>query len=172
MRSAYSGRAAAFEKKGDYDRAGADYNMLVFSYAVELDAADPKADDYSDLLQEAIKAYRARAACLQMKGDSAAALRDVKRAEKLEARGKKTAEKPKDEKPQPTGRVTVRNDWGQPLTLFIAGASYTLQAGETKTLTTPVGSFPYEMQAGPYRVEERMESGRSYSLASPPSGSP
>ena len=148
--------------------------MLVFSYAIELDAADPKADDYPGLLREAILAYRARAACLQAKGDSAAALRDVKRAEKLEAKGKKADEKDKPagqvtvRKDKPAGQVTVRNDWGQPLTLFIAGASYPLQAGETRTLPTPVGSFPYEMQAGPYRIKETMESGRSYSLASPP----
>ena len=144
--------------------------MLVFSYAVELDAADPKADGYGDLLQEAIKAYRSRAACLQAKGDSDAAQRDLKRAEKLEAKGKKAGEK--DAPPAPTARLTVRNDWGQPLTLFIAGASYTLKAGETKTLTTPAGTVSYEMQAGPYRVGGTMEAGRSYSLASPAPPSP
>ena len=58
MRKAYGGRAAAYEKQGDYSRAAADYGMIVFSYAVELDIADPKADGYDDLLREAAKAYR------------------------------------------------------------------------------------------------------------------
>ena len=51
---AYSGRAAAYEKTGDFDRAVADFNMLVFSYAIELDADDPKGDGYNDLLREAV----------------------------------------------------------------------------------------------------------------------
>ncbi len=59
MRKAYGGRAAAYEKQGDYGRAAADYGMIVFSYAVELDIADPKADGYDDLLRDAAKAYRA-----------------------------------------------------------------------------------------------------------------
>ena len=151
--------------------------MLVFSYAVELDAADPKADGYKDLLREAIQAYRTRAACLQAKGNAAAAQRDLKRAEKLEAKGKNADQleaksKKADQKEGPTGQVTVRNDWGRPLTLFLAGASYPLQAGEMRTLPTPAGSFSYEMQAGPYRVQGTMESGRSYSLASPPPVAP
>ena len=174
MRDAYRGRAAAYEKKGDYDRAVADYDMLVFSYAVELDAADPKTDGYNDLLRAAIKAYRVRAACFRAKSDARAALRDGGQAEKLEAKVKKSDEKggASVAEAEPSGRVTVRNDWGQPLTLFIAGAPYPLQAGETRTLPTPAGTFPIEMQAGPYRVKETMESGRSYSLAAAPAGRP
>ena len=174
MRDAYGGRAAAFEQKGDYGRAVADYNMLVFSYAVELDAADPKADGYGDLLRDAIKAYRTRAACLRAKGDEPAAGRDDKHIQKLEAKAKKADEKSDTATAAaaPAGRVTVRNDWGQPLTLVIAGASYPLQAGETKTLPTPVGAFTFEMRAGPYRVQETMESGRSYSLAAPSAARP
>ncbi len=68
--------------------------------------------------------------------------------------------------------MTVRNDWGQPLILFIAGTAYPFQAGETKTLPAPAGSFPVEMEAGPYRVKETMESGRSYSLGVSPANRP
>lgn len=174
MRDAYRGRAAAYEKKGDYDRSVADYDMLVFSYAVELDAADPKADGYDDLLRAAIKAYRVRAACLRAKGDAGAALRDGKQAEKLEAKVRKPDEKggTAAAAARPSPQVTVRNDWGQPLILFIAGVPYPFQAGETKTLPTPAGSFPIEMEAGPYRVKETMESGRSYSLTVSPAPRP
>src|SRR5947209_19035773 len=113
MRKAYGGRAAAYEQKGDYDRAAADYGMIVFSYAVELDAAGPKADGYDDLLREAAKAYRTRAACLRAKGDAEASARDVKRADKLEAKAKKADGKDKaaDAPAGPPARVTLRNDW-------------------------------------------------------------
>ncbi len=107
MRDAYRGRAAAYEKKGDYDRALADYDMLVFSYAVELDAADPKADGYNDLLRAAIKAYRARAACLKAKGDAGAcAPRDGKQAEKLRSEGEEARREGRDgERRRPTRRA-------------------------------------------------------------------
>jgi tetratricopeptide (TPR) repeat protein len=162
MRKAYGGRAAAFEQKGDYDRAIADYKMLVFSYAVELDAADSNSNAYSDLLGAAAKAYRTRGACFQAKGDAEAAQRDAKRAEKLEGKVKK------DKGAEATGRVTVRNDWTDPLTLVIAGASYTLQVGESKTVPSPLGAFSYEMQAGPLRTTGTLEAGRNYSFKVPP----
>ena len=164
MRKAYGGRAAAYEKKGDYDRAIADYKMLVFSYAVELDAADAKADAYSDLVGAAAKAYRTRAACFQARGDEEAAQRDAKRAEKLEAKVKKA------KTPALTGRMTLRNDWTEPFTVVIAGASYTLQVGETKTVPSPLGAFSYEMEAGPLRTTGTLSEGRSYSFATSPSG--
>jgi tetratricopeptide (TPR) repeat protein len=170
MRKAYSGRAAAYEKKGDYDRAVADYKMLVFSYAVELDAANANADSYDELLRTAAKAYRTRAACFQAQGDAAGAQRDAKRADKLEAKVKKVAEKDKavEAPAKPPGRVTVRNDWTEPLTLVVAGASYTIQVGEMKTLPAPKGVFPYEMQAGALQTKGTLEEGRTYSFAAPP----
>ena len=60
-----SGRAAAYEKKEEYARALADYDLLVFSYAVELDLVDAKAADLDDFLREAASSYRRRAACLR-----------------------------------------------------------------------------------------------------------
>lgn len=162
MRKAYGGRAAAYEKQGDYGRAAADYGMIVFSYAVELDAADPKSDAYADLARDAARAYRTRAACLRTKGDPEAADRDLKRAEKLEEKANQLAAKsPADGL---SSRVTLRNDWTGPLTVTVGGLPYTLQVGETKTVPSPSGTFPYEMQAGPYRVKGDLASGGSYSL--------
>ncbi len=174
MRKAYGGRAAAYEKAGDHGRAAADYGMIVFSYAVELDIADPKADGYDDLLRDAARAYRTRAACLQAKGDEEAAGRDLKRADKLDAKAKRAGERDKrvEAPARPPGQVTLRNDWTDPLTVTIAGVSYTLQVGETKTLPVPVGTFPYEMLAGPARVQGTLESGRTYSLGVHPPASP
>jgi hypothetical protein len=175
MRKAYGGRAAAYEQKSDYGRAAADYGMIVFSYAVELDAADPKADGYNDLLREAAKAYRTRAACLQAKGDAEAAGRDVKRAEKLEAKAQQKADardKAADATAGLPSRVTLRNDWTDPLTVVIGGVSYTLQVGETKTLPAPAGSFAYEMQAGSYRVQGTLDAGHTYSIGVRQASSP
>ncbi len=169
MRKAYGGRAAAYEKQGDYGRAAADYGMIVFSYAVELDVADPKADGYDDLLRDAAKAYRTRAACLQAKGDEAAAGRDLKRADKLEAKTKKAGTAAA---PAQTSQVTLRNDWTDTLTILIGGASYTLRVGETKTIPTPAGSFSYEMQAGASSVQGTLNSGHTYSLGVRPPSSP
>ena len=174
MRNAYGGRAAAYVKKGDYDHAATDYGMIVFSYAVEIDAADPKTDGYADLLREAAKAYRTRAVCLNSKGDAEAAGRETKRAEKLEAKAKNIAEKDKTSSPaaKPSSQVTLRNDWTDPLVMVIAGVSYSLQVGETKTVPAPAGTFPYEMQAGAHRVQGTLESGRTYSLGVRPATSP
>ena len=164
MRKAYGGRAAAYEKQGDYGRAAADYGMIVFSYAVELDIADPKADGYDDLLRDAIRAYRTRAACLQAKGDAEAAGRDLKRADKLEAKVKKAAAGRGGPRRAPTGQVTLRNDWTDTLTITIGGVPYTLRVGETKTMPAPTGTFTYEMQAGWSSVQGTLNSGRTYSL--------
>jgi hypothetical protein len=175
MRKAYGGRAAAYERQGDYDRAAADYGMVVFSYAVELDIADPKADGYDDLVRNASKAYRTRAACLEAKGDKDAAGRDQRRAEKLEAKAKSAADKAQaaDAPPATTAsHVTLRNDWTDTLSIVIGGVSYTLRVGETRTVPSPTGSFPYEIQAGGNRAQGTLESGRSYSLAVHPPASP
>ena len=148
--------------------------MLVFSYAIELDAGDPKADGYNDLAQEASRAYRTRSACLRSMGDTAAAERDLKRADLLDAKVKKLAEKDKPPPPpaELPARVTVSNRWKEPITLVIAGASYTLQTGETKALPTPSGSFAYEMQAGTYRTKGTLNAGQTYNIETAPGARP
>jgi hypothetical protein len=138
--------------------------MLVFSYAVELDAVEPTSDNYESLVREAIKAYRARAACLTSKADTANARRDSKRADALAAKLKR---------PEPTnsavaGRVEVRNEWPEPVTLTIAGISYSLPPGEAKTLPIQGDSASYEMIAGTHRVSGTVEAGKSYRVRPPP----
>jgi tetratricopeptide (TPR) repeat protein len=171
---AYGGRAAAFMKKGDYDRALADYNMLVFSYAVELDAADAQADSYGELVGEAIKAYRLRATCHQSIGDLTGAARDLKRADTLEAKLKKSDDsaKPVATAAALPGKITIANEWADPVTLVISGISYTVPPGASKTLATPAGSFPYQMSAGPHRITGTIEAGRTYRVKPPPSPEP
>jgi tetratricopeptide (TPR) repeat protein len=169
---AYDGRAAAFEKMGDYARALADYNMLVFSFAVELDATDAQAEAYDGLVKEAIRAYRSRAACSVAMGNSDAARRDLKRADKLAAKLKKPEAANGAETPNLPGQVTIRNEWPDPVTVVIAGVSYSVPAGGEKTMPTPSGSFPYEMVAGPHRLSGTIEAGRTYSVKPPPGREP
>jgi hypothetical protein len=171
---AYGGRAAAYEKKGELDRALADYNMLVFSYAVELDAADSQADSYAELVKEAARAYRARAACYKAKGQAVAMQRDLKRAETLEAKVKKPGdqESPAAKAGTLPGRVTVQNEWADPVTIVIAGVTYTLPPGKAKMLATPAGSFPFEMVAGPHRVTGTIDAGKTYRVKPPPEQAP
>jgi hypothetical protein len=147
----------------------ADYNMLVFSYAVELDAADPQASSYEDLVREAVKAYRARALCFISRGDGIAGRRDQKRADTLEAKVKKADEPNRSAATSSglPGRVTVSNDWADPVTLVIAGVSYTLAPGGAKTLPTPTGTFAYEMVAGPHRLTGTIEAGKTYRVKPP-----
>jgi hypothetical protein len=132
--------------------------MLVFSYAVELDATDAKAEGYEALVKEAAKAYRSRAACAEARADRTSARRDIKRAETLEAKVKS---------PDSKDSVTVRNEWTEPVTLVIAGATYTVPAGESKTMPAPSGSFSYEMSAGTHRVSGTIEAGKTYRIKSP-----
>jgi hypothetical protein len=139
--------------------------MLVFSYAVELDTVEPSAEGYDSLVRDAIKAYRTRAACFETKGDTASARRDAKRAETLEAKLKR---------PESGGSVAgaawtvqVRNEWAEPVTLIIAGVSYTLPPGELKTLPTPTASANYEMIAGPHRITGTIDAGKTYRVKPP-----
>jgi hypothetical protein len=136
--------------------------MLVFSYAIEIDAADPKADGYNDLLREAAGAYRKRAACSRARGEAEAAARDQRRAEEFEAKVKAAVVPARL-----TGRVTLINNWNASVTLVLADVSYTLQPGETKEVATPPGAFSYEIQTGPHRVTGTMEAGQRYTVGPP-----
>jgi hypothetical protein len=89
MRTAYSGRAAAYLAKGDYNKALSDENTVILMYAVETEVLDEvREPDRGEVLLEASRAYRARSEMLRAAGREAAATEDEKRAAKLEAEGK------------------------------------------------------------------------------------
>jgi hypothetical protein len=143
--------------------------MLVFSYAVELDATNAQADGYADLLNEAIRAYRARAKCQTSRLQLAAAEKDLKRAETLEAKLKKTSEEAREGTSAiGANQVVIQNDWAEVVTITIAGVSYEVPPGKAKTLPARESTFTYEMIAGPHRVSGTIEAGKSYRVKPPP----
>jgi hypothetical protein len=139
--------------------------MLVFSYAIEIDASDPKADGYNDLLREAAGAYRKRAACSRARAEAEAAARDQKRAEEFEAKARTATAA--TVAARLSGRVTLINNWNASVTVVLADVSYTLQSGETKEVATPPGTFSYEVQTGPHRVTGKMDAGQRYTIGPP-----
>jgi hypothetical protein len=99
MRTAYSGRAAAYFAKRQFENAIADQNLVVLYYALEVEIiAEVDAPDQDKLLREAAAAYRLRGDMLIAADKIATAELDLKRAEKLEAKAQKLAERKKKPK--------------------------------------------------------------------------
>src|SRR5690242_15221320 len=182
MRTAYSGRAAAYEKMGDYERAVLDHNLVVLYYTVEVEVLnDLEAPNRDKLLLEAAQAYRARASALRARGRLAEAQIDVGRAEDLEAEAKKLAGTPainKGESSSAEGRAGGGGGTGQKLDQASAKPQEPFRAelpggngpeaprpsdtGQirlinawTEPVTVVVDSVPYRLQAGEERLISR-----------------
>jgi hypothetical protein len=141
--------------------------MLVFSYAVEVDARGGTGDsELEDLLTEAAKAYRDRGACFLAKGDGEAERRDVRRAENLEARLKKDARADKVAADGPVGanEILLRNGWKEAITVIVGGKEYSLQVGERKRIVAPAASFAYEVKGGSGSNTGTLEAGKAYRI--------
>jgi hypothetical protein len=92
MRTAYSGRAAAYQAKGELENAIRDQNTVVLMYAVEVELLDEvREPGRGDVLVEAAKAYRSRSEMLRAAGQESKAKADANRAAKLETEGKQLA---------------------------------------------------------------------------------
>jgi tetratricopeptide (TPR) repeat protein len=165
VRTAYSGRAAAYEKKGDYEKALADHNMAVLFYAIEAEVlTNLDAPDRADFLAEAARAYRARGQCLEALGREKAAQAERRRADGLEADAKKLASAAPKRKEVTGGPIQVINAWTEPVTLVLGGVAYRLEVGEQKAIQASTASVAYEMFAGPYRKVGTMEAGKTYTI--------
>jgi hypothetical protein len=94
MRTAYSGRAAAYLAKRRFDEALADENLVVLFYALEVEiGGELDAPDRDKFLREAAAAYRTRADMLIKADRIAQAEADLKHAEKLDGDARRIAEK-------------------------------------------------------------------------------
>jgi hypothetical protein len=168
MRTAYSGRAAAYEQLGEYEKALADRDMVVLLCAVEAEVLkELDAPDRAGFLGKTARAYQARAKCREALGRKEAARADRERADGLEAEAKKLAgEAPKGSEGA-AGQVRVTNGWTGPVTLVVGGVRYRLDVGEQKSIPAPAASVAYEMQAGQHRESGTLEAGREYTIRIP-----
>ncbi len=169
MRKAYSGRAAAYEKKGELEKALADYQMLVLYYALEAEIlTSVDSPDRGRFFGEAAQAYKSRSACLDALGRTKEAARDRKRADGLLADAKKQEPKVPAVSGTATQTVQIHNVWPQPVTMIIAGVNYRLESGEQKTIPLSTASVSFEMQTGTYRTTGTVQAGKTYTIRPTP----
>src|SRR5437868_3878910 len=173
MRTAYSGRAAAYEKKGDYQQALADHNMVILFYAVEVEILESlETPGREGTLAEAAQAYRARSRCLQSLGRTPLAQADESKAARLEAEAKKLAKESAkgpirnaaSENGPALGRLRLVNDWTEPVVVVVDGTSYRLGKGEQQTIDKPAGAFSYEVEAARSRGNANLGPGETFTL--------
>jgi tetratricopeptide (TPR) repeat protein len=165
MRTAYSGRAAAYEKKGDFDKALADHKMAVLYYALEAEILNGlDAPDRSKVIGEAAGAYRARAQCYESLRLPQEAKLDRKRADDLDESARQLTKVSTSAKQPSATEVHVFNSWAQPITLIVDGVSHRVEVGAVTTIPAPAGTIIYEMQAGPHRGQGTLQAGKAYTI--------
>jgi hypothetical protein len=163
MRNAYSGRAAAYEKKGDYAKALPDHNLAVLYYALEAEILNSlETPDRASFLADTAQAYRARSKCLEALGRAQAAQVDRKRADALATDAKQLASKAAT-----AARIGLVNAWTQPVTVVIGGVSYRLDVGERQEVPASASSVAYAIQAGPLQRTGTLEAGKTYTIRTP-----
>jgi tetratricopeptide (TPR) repeat protein len=165
MRKAYSGRAAAYEKTGDLEKALADHNMVVTYYAIEVEILNGLAAPERDkLLTEAAGAYLARGNCQELLGREKAALADRQRANDLQANARNVASEAAKTKAVPAGHFRFENAWTQAVTIAVAGVTYRLEVGEQKTIPAPDGSVVGQIRTGANVQTSTLEAGKAYRI--------
>ena len=155
MRSAYSGRAATYEKKNDYEKAVGDRTMVVLLLGIELEILNEQATaDRDKIMLEAGQAYRDRSAALKALGRSDAAQSDIKRAEQLEQEARKLSE----------GQIELINRWTGPITVVVDGVSYRVDVGESKFISKRAGPFRYELPSTGQVSNGTVEGGKTFRI--------
>jgi hypothetical protein len=99
MRTAYSGRAAAYLAIRRFDEAIADENLVILYYALEVEiGGEQDTPDRDKFLREAAAAYRTRADMLIKAERFSQAEADLKHAEKLDGDAQRLVERKKKAK--------------------------------------------------------------------------
>jgi tetratricopeptide (TPR) repeat protein len=176
MQVAYSGRAAAYEKKGDYDHAIQDYTTTLLVYGIEADVLNGQETPDRKVMLKLAETYNARSRCYLAKGKAALAQADLKRAAKLDAeaarlaRGKGTPADTASGKADAgaaasqTGQILILNSWSEAVTVKVDGVGYQVDVGQYKVLTHQAGSFAYEVEAAQYSGKGTVEAGKTYTI--------
>jgi hypothetical protein len=165
MRTAYSGRAVAYEKTGEFEKALADHNMVVTYYAIEAEILNGLGTPERDkLFTEAASGYLSRSKCQELLGRQKAAQIDRQRASDLQANAKNVAKESANAKEVPAGHFRFENAWTGVVTIGIDGVTYRLQAGEERTIPAPAGSVVGQIQTGSNVQTATLEAGKSYRI--------
>jgi tetratricopeptide (TPR) repeat protein len=168
MRTAYNGRAAAYEKMGDYGKALADHNLVVLFYAIEIDILNNlETPDRDKLWLEAAEAYRVRGKCLEVLGRQKAAAADREKADGLVAAANKLTSQAAQKKEAAAKQVRVVNAWTDAVTLVVDGVSYRLEVGEKRMIPVYSATVSYDMKTGTFRASGLLEAGKTYTIQAP-----
>jgi hypothetical protein len=162
MRTAYRGRAAAYEKRSEYAKALADHTMAVTYYAIEIEITNElDAPDRGKLMAEAAEEYLARSRCLAALGRTQAALTDRDRAAKLRAEANPEANSGDT---VAADRVRIINAWNGPVSLEVDGTTYRIETGTRKDIPMSAASVTCQVRTGPYLQSATFRAGRSYTI--------
>ena len=179
MRAAYSGRAAAYEKTGDLERALLDHNQLILLSGIEAEIlTELDSTSREAFLREFAEQYLYRSKCLRGLRRTDRALRDLKRAAQLEDDAEKLAAKAAKAKPSKTagadpaagtgdkgqGRILLINVWTQPVTVVLDGTTYALEVAEIKSLLRPAGPIGFEVQGSQQKQKAALEAGKTVKI--------
>jgi hypothetical protein len=173
MRSAYSGRAAAYAKNQDFERALRDHNMVVLLYGVEAEIlSEVESPNRAAFLHQATEAFLQRSNCLRALGRLDAARKDLTRASKLYFEAQELAAKateptpkgpPKSEASPRPGWIHLINAWSVPITVVVDGVPHRLDVAEQKTINHKAGAFTCGLQ-GRKAQTVTLEAGKSVTV--------
>jgi hypothetical protein len=159
MRTAYGGRAAAYERKSDYEKAVHDRTMVVLLLGVELEILNEQSvADRDKIMLEASEAYRDRSSCLKALGRLESAQVDGRHAERLEQEARKLAEM------RENGQIELINRWPEAITIVVDGVAYRLAVAESKVISKKAGPFRYELPAAGQVSTGTVEAGKTFRL--------
>jgi hypothetical protein len=164
MRTAYGGRAAAYEKMGELEKALTDHNMVVTYFAIEAEVLNSVGAPDGKFLTDAAGAYLARSKCQDLLGRQQAAQVDRKRADDFQANAKSLASTSAKSAKVLGDHFTVENAWSGAVTITVNGVTYRLEAGEEKTIPASTASVVGQVQTGAYVQSATLEAGKSYRI--------
>jgi hypothetical protein len=159
MRAAYGGRAAAYGRKNDYEKALRDRSMVLLLLGVELEILNEQSvADRDKIMTEASEAYRNRSACFKALGRLDAAQTDAKHAERLEQEARKL------EEARENGQIELINRWPDAISIVIDGVAHRLAIAESKVIAKKAGPFRYELPASGQISTGTVEAGKTFRL--------
>ncbi len=162
MRGAYRGRAAAFEKKGDYARALADHTMAVTYYAIEVEiVGELQSSDQDKLLTEAADAYLAQANAWMR---SASARRPIAIASAPRTCRPARSSAPTRSAAVAADHVRIINAWSGQVSVEIDGSTHRIDPGTRKDIPLEAESVTCPLRTGPYLQTTTLRAGKTYTI--------